>query len=336
MQSKIRDVLKFQQLSREAETDWKKIGVELKLQEFIENLEQNDFDSIETIQAFDQLAVKLHSIVENLAIKKMKPRKSFNKNPLNPMSRVVNFPPDECYHGSLEFLGSFNHLQSLSIMFDPGRFQYNYEKRFFQVATVDIENIGKALMNLRQLRSFAILRSDLSGLNKIHFLLKPMELMHDLTHIDFSFCAISSSKAGQDFLSLLKENRTLKHLELKGNNLDFGFCDQFSSGLEAFEGNLDFLGLSMNPIRDQGLGVVLSSINQRNNVSHLDISNCSLNDNLEAENFYEELISLLESSRSVRKINMNGNEIAFGKENFIEALKNNFEIEELICEDCGE
>lgn len=336
MQSKIHDVHKFQQLSRTAETDWKKIGIELKLEEFIENLEQNDFDSTATTEILDQFADKLQATVENLSIKKMKPRKSFDKNPLNAKSRVVNFSSDECFHGSLEFLGSFTHLKSLSIVFDPGFFHQNYQKRFFQVATIDIENIGKALISLRELESFAIRRSDLSEPMKIRFLIKPMELMRDLVNLDLSYCKISSSKAGEDFANLLKANRAIKHLELKGNSLDISFCNEFANGIKAFDGNLNFLGLSMNPIRGNGLGIILNRINDKQNVSQLEFSNCSLNSNLEADNFTEEIISLLQSPSLVQEINMNENEITIHKAEFIEALKSNFEIKDLSCENCGE
>lgn len=322
-------------MSRAPETSWKPIGLELKLQEFIENLEQNKFDLPKTIEIFNQLGEKLQSTIENISIKQMKPRRSLEKNPMNYNTRVVNFSSAECQHGSLEFLGLFDRLKTLSIIFNPGELRYTYEKRFFQVATVDIEKIGKALEKLRMLKSFAICRSDLSESMKIHFLLEPMKQMNDLSYLDCSYCAISSAHSGTGFSKLLKASRTLKHLQLKGNNFDYGFCKEFSFGLKALKGKLDFLGLSMNPIFNNGLGLILRSINEENNVYRMDISSCDLDDNFKTHSCIDELISLIHSSNSILEINMNENEMTFGTESFIEAAKNNFELRALSCENCG-
>ena len=184
MQAKLRDVLKLQNLLKDPNTNWKKIGLELKLTELIENLEETAFDEPMTAEHLKNVIEKLKDHVEHLSIKKLK---GYDKNPFNDKVRVVNFSSDECFHGSLEFLGGLTNLKDLSIKFDPGLQGLKYERRFFQVAIVDLENIGKALMSLKKLEKFAIQQSDLSEPMKINYLLMSMKTMKQLNVIDLSY-----------------------------------------------------------------------------------------------------------------------------------------------------
>lgn len=335
VESKKIDVLQFQEMSRSSDVYWKKIALQLTLEELIEGLEQNRFDLIETVKFLMRTAEELQSYVENLSIKRMKPRQSSVKNLLNPKSRVVNFPSDECFHGSLEFLGSFKGLKRLEITYNPGRLQYTYERRLLQVATVDIENIAKALVKLENLEMFSLHGSDLSEAIKIRFLLEPLKSLEHLTHLSLANCKITSAESGEHFSNLLKRNSGIRHLELKGNYLDFGFCEKFASGIEAFRGELEFLGLSMNPIMNNGLKEILRGISEKDNIIHVDFSNCTLDVDVISEETLQELIKLIRSSRTIRRINFDANEIPCGQK-LIEALNSNYEIDELSCENCGE
>lgn len=337
MQEKLRDFLRLQNLLRDPSTNWKKIGLELKLTELIENLEETEFDEPITAEQLRNVIEKLKDHVEHLSIKKLKARKGYDKNPYNDKARVVNFSSDECFHGSLEFLGGLTNLKDLSIKFDPGLQGWKYEKRFFQVATVDLENIGKALMSLEKLEKLAIQQSDLSEPMKINHLLMPIKTMKQLNVINLSYCAITSKMSGQNFEEFLTGNRSLKHLELKGNILGFDFCFHFAQGIKKFDGKLNYLGLSLTPILGNGLGSIVKSIKYKKNVERLDISKCDNGLHGENDDDVELLKRLIERQGSVQAIDMNENSIniQLTKENFIKALEKNYKIIELNCENCG-
>lgn len=334
MQAKVYDVLKLQILQRDPETNWKKVGLELKLAELIENLEQTRFDEPATAEHLRNVTENLMEFVENLSIKKLKARVGYNKNPVNEKARVVNFSSDECYHGSRQFLGGLKNLKKWSVRFDPGLKSWNYEKRFFQVAAIDIENIGKALKSLKQLESFAIQQSDLSDSIKVYHLLTPMKAMEHLKVIELSYCGIKSTESGQHFEEFLSVNRSLKHLELKGNELGLHFCFHLAKGIQKFAGKLSHLGLSLTRILGNGLNLILNSLDDKKYIESLDISKCVIG---KSDNWVKSLIRLIERQGSLRMININENEIdsKLNKEKFIKAIDKNYEIVEINCENCG-
>lgn len=337
VESKVNDVLKLQKLQHDSKTSWEQIGLELKFTEIIENYEKTDLDSSVVVEHLNELTGKLESVVENILIKKLKTGKSYQKNPFNKKARIVNFSSDECIHGSLEFLGGLKSLKSLSIKLDPGQCGCSYERRFFQIAVSDIENIGKALNSLTKLESFAIYQSDLSEWMKIHHLLTPMMKMDNLKMVDLSYCSISTKESGEVFDQFLSFSRSIEHLELKGNNLDSEFCFHLSHGIKSFAGKLDYLGLSMTPIFKNGLSLIVKSISEKNNVRRLDISNCDITLNGASDGCIEELVSLIEGQGSLREIKRNENQITseMSRENFIKALERNYEIDGIDCENCG-
>lgn len=339
MESKLHDIL-LQKLKREPSTNWKKVGLELKFTEFIENLEVEDFEAPEKKKYLNHLTDKLVTIVEDLSIQKIKPRRRYERNPFNPKARVVNFSSNECSHGSLEFLGQLINLRSLKLKFDPGNLGLNYERRFFLLSTIDIENLGKALASMEKLENFAIHKSDLGESMKIRHLLMPMRSMEHLKVLDLSFCRITSKESGEYFSEFLNARQSLKSLELKGNNLNSEFCVEFARGIENFKGKLEFLGLSLTSIFGIGNGLcsILRCISKKNNVKRLDFSHC---DNfLRGDNDAcpEELNLFIAQESETLVINMQGNKFISEeiKENFIKALCKNFEIDEVHCEECGE
>lgn len=329
VEKKIYDNFKLQLLLRNTKTDWKKIGIELKLSELIGNLKQKDFES-----QLNAVLEKLYETIEEISIRKLQPRKDFIKNSLRPQTRIVNFHSDECFHGSLECLGVLKQIKKVSINFNPGYLQRDYEIRFIKVAVSDIENLEKALEKFAKLECFKIY-CDLSETAKIQHLLQPMKFMSNLETLNFSFCGISSQNSAEEFKELLRVNQNLKSLELKGNHLDDGFCEVFAQGLEEFNGNLQFLGLSKTPILGNGLQHIIKAIRIRNNVNHLEISCCQ---NLEFKNnndCLQEISDMIESGGTLRIIEMNTNNIESPeiREKIIKALDKNYVLDELQCED---
>lgn len=337
VQANVHDVLRLQKLLRDPETNWKQVGLELKLAELIENLEESRFEIPSVAKHLRDMTDKLKDFVENLTIQRLKMRKGHNKSPIDEQARVVNYSSNECYHGSLEFISGLINLKTLSIKFNPGRLDCKYERRFFQVALIDIENIGKALTSLKKLENFAIRQSDLNEPRKIYCLLTQLKVMEFLETVDLSFCNVTSKASGQHFEDFLKGNRSLKHLELKGNFLGFEFCTYLAMGIKVFSGKLNYLGLALTPILGNGLGQILQGIEQKGNVERLDISKCDNGLHGENDECIESLIRLIERQSSVREINMNDNGInrQLTKDGFIKAIDKNFNIENLTCENCG-
>lgn len=341
MEHKINDVLKFQEISRDSNTDWKRIGLELKLQEIIESLEQLDFESPATLDYLHELTEKLTPFIDNLSIEKLQTRKYFKQNPVNPTARVVNVPTDECFRGSLEFIGRLSNLKSLSIRFDPGFDGHNYERRIFQIAVSDIDNVSKALKKLEKLEDFSIRRTDLRDAMKIFHLSQSLSLLENLRVLDLSFCSITSKSSGMSFEELLVKAHSMKSLEMRGNDFDFDFCHHFARGLSNFKGTFDYLGLSLNPVLGKGLDQILQSIADKNNVIHLDISNCDdqgKKKSPESLQAIQVLIGLVSREGNVREMKINGNEIESQRDrnDFIKALEMNCLIDGVHCDECGE
>lgn len=268
----------------------------------------------------------------------MKPRRSFEGNRFTSKARIVNFPIENCSHGSLEFLGILTNLKEFFIKFDPGKLERNYERRFCHVSLGDVKNLAKAVFKWKKLEKFTIHRSNLSEPIKIFSLLAPMKWMTNLKLLDFSFCCITSKESGEHFNTFLSLASNLQHLELKGNNLNNDFCQEFSRGIESFRGKFTYLGLSKNPTSGGGLAQILRSISEMANVQRIDISSCESENYKDNQNNYHELVNLVEQKGSISEINMQTNKIANEemKENFIKALDKNFVIDEIQCEDCGE
>lgn len=316
-------------------TRWKSVGIELKLKEYIENLEQTKFDMPETAKYLEVLMVSLACWIEDLSIKKLKTMQLFAKNPFTSSARVVNFKSNECSHGSLEFLGGLSNLKHLSISFDPGyNLGYSYARRLFQVSTADIENVAVALSKLKILERLQIRRSDLREPGKVLVLTRSMKSMSKLHSIDFSNCSIGSRLSGQYFRELLKANRMIKRLELKGNNLDEDFCRNFAVGLKDFHGKFDYLGLSWNPIFGKALVNVLKTAEK---IYHLDISNCFLEKKQHTEECFGHLVSMVETHQCLTLIDISGIEFRSLeiKAKFIKALEKNFGIVGAGCDNCG-
>lgn len=329
--------MKLQKLLRNPATNWKKVSIELKLIEWIEKLKQTDCDSPTERLVIDDFVEQLQSFVEDIDIKKVKRRTFIEKNPLQPDTRIVNFKNDECFHGSLEFLGGFSNTKNLSVIFGPGILNLTYEKSFFQVATRDIENLGKALEKLVKLESFKT-QCDLSEPKKIQFLLSSISHLKNLKVLDLAACEISSKESGEEFEKFLSKIKSLEVLELKENKLDFDFCEAFARGIDKFKGKLKFLGLSSSPILGHGMHFILKSIAEKDNVRGLDVSSCDRWRNENPDGCFREIVELVKRriDMTFLKINFNYIESEEIRRNLMKALKTNFFLADFDCEDCGE
>lgn len=289
-------------MRKNSNTNWKQISIELNFRNFVENLEKNDYkwdDDRERILKFTD-GLKDH--IENLKIRKLK----LKKMPKSDFP-IVNYPSDECEHVSLEFLKNLINLKTLSVEFGPGIVNCNYNRKLFQVATKDIENLSLALVKLKALQKLEIKHSDLKDNEKIFHLLISIEQNKNLTELNFKHCKITSDESGMLFERFLSENSTIEMIELSENRLNFDFCKRFAEGLIKFKGHLKYLGLAFNPIMLDGLKLIISSVIKRDNIKTLNVSCCEGGKHDSYEEFTEQFCTLLQNTKHLKLLDFSSN-----------------------------
>lgn len=139
VESKIKNRLIFYKLSRSSDTDWKKLGIEVKLVEIFETTKPEDWDN----EFMVILISKVSPIIETFDLREMIPLKSVEKNLFDSGVLIKNVPVEDCHHGSLEYIGGLKNLKKIILKFGCENLGMNYDKRFFECSYVDIENLGK-------------------------------------------------------------------------------------------------------------------------------------------------------------------------------------------------
>lgn len=324
-QKELENPLEFEKLKRSGNCDWKRISIELNFRNFVENLEWNGFNYDVDRERIWNYTENLKDFIENLKIRKLKPRKALDEEAFS----VVNFSSEDCDHVSLEFLGKLTKLKSLSLDFSPGKLGKSYQRRFFKLSQMDIENIAFALKDLKMLTKLEIVHSDLEESEKISSLIASLG---SLKILNLSHCKITSKKSGQHFEQLLTANNSLEHLELRENNLNLDFCTHLAAGIEKFKGKFTFLALAFNPILCDGLKLILKSIAKKDNVENLNICGCMGGKSDSYEEFVDEFSSLIKNSKKLKFLDFSANKIPkFDlRQQIIDALKQNFTIKLLI------
>lgn len=270
----------------------------------MENLNPGDFKYEVDRKRITKFTKYLKKFIENLEIGKLKTPKVKEE-----IFKVKNFSSHDCEHVNLEFLRYLENLKTLSIEFNPGILKKNYERRVFGVAIADIKNLSNAIEDLENLEKIEIKNSNLKESEKIEDLLTSLESLNNLTSLSLRNCNITSGSSGEAFQKFLVENSSIKYIDLKNNELNYEFCVFFSNGISGSKSKFDFLGLSFNPILLDGLSLILNSIHKKDNVNHLDISNCCGGVLDTYENFTEEFRKLLKITKNMKFLNFTNLEI---------------------------
>lgn len=331
----------YAKFKNEFKPNWKRKGIELKFQEIIENKPQSDFEYSSTRVELESIIDKIKPFVHELEINKLQSSKSEHFHHINYTAKYINVPSKLCHHGSLKFLGKLTFLRKLSLNFHPiylvGK---KYQRHLFKISTEDIKNLGKALTTLNKIEYLKITSTSLSESNKVKFLIQPLIDQSNLRVLNLTFCDIGcgSVESGEIFKTFFSLNESLKEIELRGNKIDGKFCKSISEGLLKFKGKLDYFGISLNPIFGDGMSLILEAIQVSNNISSLNLSQC---DNFQHQNkdlCVEELLKMiLMANCGVKKLDFHSNVIKNEEliDKFIKVLNENYEIENLNCEDCG-
>lgn len=139
VESKIKNRLIFYKLSRCSDTNWKQLGIEVKLVEIFETTKPEDWNN----ELMDDLISSVSPYIETFDLRELIPLKLVERNPYDPRVLVKNVPIEDCHHGSLESIGGLKNLKKLILKLGFEKLGMNYQKRFFECSYDDIENLAK-------------------------------------------------------------------------------------------------------------------------------------------------------------------------------------------------
>ncbi|CAO1384860.1 unnamed protein product [Diamesa tonsa] len=293
VEAKFQNMFQFEEYSRSSDINWKRTGLELKLSEFIENLDVDECSY-----------PKMVSLLETLMT--------------------------SCYHGSLGFVKYLTNLKVVSLMFEPDKLGYNYERWLFKTSVIDFENLSIGLEKLDFLESFTISRCDLSESKKTFHILNSLQAKQNLKHLELSCCVVSDD-IGDQFREFFAVNKSLENLELKYSSLKSKACNGIGEGLMKFKGVLKYLGLAGNLIMEAGFLAIGAGCKNSSQIQNLDVQGCNLGENggfriAQFIGFHDALTSI------------NASNIKFsakGVNKLMESIDKNYNLDSLQCHDCN-
>ncbi|XP_055604507.1 uncharacterized protein LOC129752761 [Uranotaenia lowii] len=270
--AKVKSPVEYMQMERQADICWKDIGVALKVAEAIETepveywFEGDLEDTVQQSAPF----VKQLKITQLQALRQIEPFEGYEEY------KVYNVPHEMCSHGSLEILKHLDNLTSLSIIFGVDDVAKAYERRFFQLSQEDIVNLVKALKKLPNLTHFKISRSRLDSEK-----LKPLLLQ--LSNISLECLELPYCYLGEQCGILLgryisKCPAALKSINLSGNFIDGMEMENFCYGINVFQGVLEKLDISHNPIGEAGVLVLGGGVKNLPHIQELDVTGCEMDE----------------------------------------------------------
>ncbi|XP_050093951.1 uncharacterized protein LOC126576688 [Anopheles aquasalis] len=323
----LRDPLQYYELSSNTETDWKRLGVELKLSHLIERQDPRYWD----LEHLKETIQKAATIVRRLDIEQLVPFPSVEPLEGYESYEFQNTPVTLCHHGSLSVLGHLSDLTSLSLVFGVNHWTHQpYRKRYSECSVADIENLARALRKLPKLKCFSLSRSALDG-EKLSLLLQSLDQL-PLQTLRLVRCELGTACGGILGRFLSRCQPTLTELDLSGNRLDARELDQLGPGLAVYRGAVDRLDLSYNPLGQSGILILGGAIKGTAQLTELILTGCH---RMGTEGAYR-VIQLLGFHEPLRKVTLNCIPICRkGQAKLVQILRENKRIEEVRCRECG-
>lgn len=247
--------------------DWKPLGV---TQKYIEKIENTDFEAW-NFEQLDVLSGLVKDFVTDLKISKLKTIKKYSieKGKYMDTFEITNYPSDMCHHGSLRVLGELKSLVSLSIEFSPHDMQRDFEPRFMEFSYTDALNLADGLKSLENLK---ILKLRNSKFDCRKFKAITEGIFHlPLEELEFYFCHLSD-KCCLTIFKILQLLKDLKRLGLAGNYFKILTPKALAYGIQCYEGKLDYLDISRNPLTDEAITYLVRGIIGVEQVKHLNVS----------------------------------------------------------------
>ncbi|XP_055535648.1 uncharacterized protein LOC129724625 [Wyeomyia smithii] len=324
VKSKTKRLVDFLKHERDSDVHWKPLGMELLVAEAIEREKPEYwFEGIlEDILINSAPFVRKLVISELLSLEKIEAAEGYEEY------RVYDVPSELCSHGSLEILKHLTNLTSLSLVFGLDSVVNGYERRFFQFSLEDMENLAKALPKLVVLESFTLARSKMSP-DKLKVLLGALAQLK-LKSLELSYCYLGVETGILFGRYISKCPATLTCLNLMGNFLNDKQLEDFSYGINVYQGVLDKLDLSHNPFGEAGVLMLGGAIKNTEHVRELNVTGCELG----AQGAYR-VVQLLGFHRSLKVLHMNCTPLGKnGGKKLVQVLKENWFVEVVNCKQC--
>jgi hypothetical protein len=323
-------------LLNESNLVWKSAAIEFLLAKIIEHVDEVQWKNLLTQENLRNFIDKYENFMTKIDIRGLQPTQSTVKNPYNQNILTVNYPSNECHRMPLNFLSKITHLKELCIEFGVAKLNFPYERRFFQNSIEDVKYLSEGLCKLVHLNKLEITRTDLC--EGISVLLASIKNSKNLTNLTLSYCKIGKcSSSGEAFKHFLIENTSVERIELRDNKLTFDFCSKFSIGVGKHEKHFKYIGLSLNPIFNEGLELILNSIASVDNVTELNISTCvGEKRTLYDINGWVAIQKIIQITKNLKTLDVsNNNAKSLNMKKFLQKIKNNFAIEKIDVENCG-
>ncbi|XP_053687254.1 uncharacterized protein LOC128736789 [Sabethes cyaneus] len=325
VKAKTKRLIDFLKHERDSNSYWKSLGMELLVAEALEREKPEYwFEGI-----LEDILIKTAPYIFELVISELTPLENIETAEGYEEYKVYDVPPELCSHGSLEILKHLANLTSLSLVFGLNDVLKGYERRFFQFSLEDMENLCKALPKLLVLENFTLVRSKMSP-EKLKALLEQLALVK-LKTLELSYCYLQEETGILLGRYISKCPGTLKSINLSGNFLDGNQIENFSYGINVYQGVLDKLDLSHNPIGEAGVLMLGGAIKNTEHVRELAVTGCELG----PQGAFR-VVQLLGFHRPLKVLHMNGTPLGkTGGKKLIEVLKQNWFVEVVNCKQCN-
>ncbi|XP_058122994.1 uncharacterized protein LOC131293987 [Anopheles ziemanni] len=311
------DGLSFYECESNINTDWKRLGVELKLAQLIEQQDPRYWE----LEDLEDTVKKAAPFVEHLSIEQLMPFPSVEPLEEYEAYKMYNPPDAICHHGSLAILGHLDNLTSLSLVFRPNHWTH------FSLA--DIENLVIALRKLGKLKSFTLSRSRTDA-EKLATLVESFAHL-PLESLSLSYCQLGNGCGAVLGRFLSRFGPTLKRLDLAGNRFDALELDQLCPGLAVYKGVVDKLDLSYNPIGASGVLILGGAIKGTPQLVKLNFTGCLMG----VEGSFR-TIQLMSFHTPLRRVTLNCVPISpEGQKKLVQVLLENKQIAEVDIRECG-
>uniref|UniRef100_A0A182WL67 Uncharacterized protein n=1 Tax=Anopheles minimus TaxID=112268 RepID=A0A182WL67_9DIPT len=304
---------------------WRQQGIELKLARMIEQQDPQYWE----LEGLEDTVKRSAPFINNLCIGQLRPYSTVESIEDYEAYTIRNAPDDLCNHGSLAILRHLVNLTSLSLVIGVKNWTKPYQNRYSNCSPADIENLGQGLQKLEQLKKLNLSHTRLNP-PKLKVLLEFLTPLK-LETIRLTHCQLAKGCGGILGRFLSRFQPTLTHLDLSNNRLDAPELDQLCPGLSVYQGVVDRLDLSYNPIGEAGVLILGGAIKGRAQLSELNFTGCQMG----AVGSFR-VIQLLSFHPPLRKVSLNCVPISpEGGAKLVQVLQENIHIVDVQVRDCG-
>ncbi|XP_063217361.1 dynein regulatory complex subunit 5 [Bacillus rossius redtenbacheri] len=299
-------------------SSWKRIYLERHLQEFLENLDPDEYSedqmmSVVRLCAPFILRLRLCQLVHS---RKMVPRR-FGGKP------EEGDPLSHDHINLKSCLSGLPKLEELDVVFGMRKLGLELKTEYFMFSKQDCNNIGLGMTQLESIKEVHIHRSLLDN-GHLASLVQYIIFVKTLEHVDFSNCLISDD-GGMIIGQLLRVHENLKKIVLTNNKIGMDGSHFLACALTETRCKLKLLDFRLNPIGDAGVAYLCSALAVSEVPEELNISGCGI-----AEKGAKKVSRMLMYNKCLKVLNLSNNSIGEqGVEAVLLALSRNISLVQL-------